>query len=81
MRGRCSGTRIEALEIHPMLGEEGKEHSENSQKRKNGKENDSDAQGEKKRPATCVTDQEEWSSLTGTECLSFPRKLVRREFY
>ena len=56
MGGRSSGTRIEALEIHAMSGEEGIEHSENHQKRKNRKENDSDSRGEK-RQVICVTEQ------------------------
>lgn len=80
MGGRCSGTRIEALEIHPMSGEEGEEHSENHQKRKNRKENDSESQREK-RQVICVTEQRGVVRHDGDGMFEFPRRLMRREFY
>lgn len=81
MGGRCSGTRIESLRIHPMSGQKGKEHSENNQKRKNRKENDSDAQGEKKRQVTCITDQRGVVKHEGDGMFEFPKEVMKREFH
>ena len=61
-----------------MSGQKGKEHSETNQKRKNRKENDSDAQGEKKRQVTCITDQRGVVKHDGDGMFEFPKEAYEK---